>query len=135
MIRIKQVYIQNDRVDIFLKDGSKIKSTPYYYGGRQHYSYGNVPDDEQHTYDFDSFIRVYNMHTDKTLFKKREYINYSFIGKRIYKENFDKTVITLEYKVEDEPRIDWLQNDLKFNKYSELVFDREHELKSMMESK
>lgn len=127
----KQVYIQKTRVEIFLKDGTKINTTPYYYGGSQYYSYGCLPNDEQYEYGFDKFTKVFSLLIDKTLFRKREYVNYSWIGKRIYKENFDKAVITIEYKVVDEPRIDWLQK-LGFNLYSELVFNRENELRKLL---
>lgn len=132
VVAIKQVYIQKSRVEIFLKDGTKINATPCYCGGRQCYSYGCLPNDEQHEYGFDKFTKVFSLFRDKTLFRKREYVNYSWIGKRIYKENFDKAVITVEYKVVDEPRIDWLQEDLGFNLYSELVFNRENELRKLL---
>lgn len=37
-----------------------------------------------------------------------------------------------KHKIIDNPKIEWLEKDLGFKGYSELVFDREQELKAML---
>ena len=53
----------------------------------------------------------------------------------VYKDSLKAVEIEHVYKIVDNPRIEWLDKDLGFKGYSELVFDREQELKSMMLSK
>lgn len=129
---MKQVYTIDSKTKIFLKDGTKIEESSYWCS-RDYYHYGIVPKNEEHIYNYEEFIKEYSLCSDNTLFKKREYINYSCFGKRVYKEDFDKAVVIIIYKIVEEPRIDWLQNDLNFNEYSELVFNRENELRKMLE--
>ena len=111
------------------------------FGTRPIYYYGEVPEDSEDIFDnketvFEKLIEklefVPKYIIEKTLFKKREYINvYGFNG-RIYKDKLVSFKISHTYTTIDNPRIEWLENDLGFKGYSELVFDREQELKSMM---
>ena len=115
-----------------------------YCDGRSMYHYGEVPKDITDVFDdkemvFEKLIEKLGYSSEykgeKTLFKKREYINqYGFNG-RIYKDKLVSFEISHTYTVIDNPRIKWLENDLGFKWYIELIFDREQELKSMMESK
>lgn len=112
-----------------------------YCGSRPRYYYGVVPEDTTDVFDdkeivFEKLMEklgyVPEYKGEKTLFKKREYINeYGYDG-RIYKDKLVSFEISHTYTVIDNPRIEWLENDLGFKGYSELIFDREQELKSMM---
>lgn len=141
VITIKAVYICETIVTVNLTDGVLRKR---YYGTRDRYYYGEVPKDVTDVFDdketvFEKLIEKlgYNPEykCERTLFKKREYINEYGYGGRIYKDKLVSFEISHTYTVIDNPRIEWLENDLGFKGYSELVFDREQELKSMMISK
>ena len=73
----------------------------------------------------------------QTLFRKRLYIyDYTLgdsdFGQRIYKDEVKSFVVRYNYKIITNPSIKRLQSDLDFYTYSQLVFDREHELKGML---
>ena len=69
----------------------------------------------------------------KTFWKKRVYLDLFPLGKGIvYKDSLKAVEIHHIYEVVDNPIIEYLEKDLGFKGYSELVFDREQELKNMM---
>ena len=113
--------------------------------GRCCYKYGEVPEDYVEKYDneetvFEDLVKrigyIDDFKGEKTFWKKRVYLDLSPIGAGIvYKDSLKSVEIEHIYRVEDNPRIEWLEQDLGFKGYSELVFDREQELKSMMISK
>lgn len=49
-------------------------------------------------------------------------------SQRIYKDELLAFDIQHKYEIVDNPQINLLERDLGFDGYSELVFDREHEL-------
>ena len=135
---MKAVYIGKKIVTIKLTDSIISRR---YCGIRSIYNYGEVPEDTKYVFDdketvFEKLIEklgyIPEYKGEKTLFKKREYINeYGFKG-RIYKDKLISFEILYTYTVIDNPRIEWLKEDLGFKGYSELIFNREQELKSMM---
>lgn len=110
--------------------------------GRQHYSYGEVPENYTETFDnpdtvFQDLINrsgfVNGYQGSKTFWKKRIYCELFPLGQGIvYKDSLRAFKIIHTYEIVDNPRIDWLEYDLGFKGYSELVFDREQELKQML---
>lgn len=106
------------------------------------YQYGEVPENYIEKYDneetvFEDLAKrigyIDGFKGEKTFWRKRVYLELFPIGVGIvYKDSLKAVEIEHIYKVEDNPRIDWLESDLGFKGYSELVFDREQELKSMM---
>lgn len=112
---------------------------------RCRYIYGEVPQNYVEKYDnektvFEDLAKRIGYSDEfkgrKTLLKRRIYLELFPIGEGIvYKDSLKAVEIEHIYKVEDNPRIEWLEKDLGFKGYSELVFDREQELKSMMVSK
>lgn len=111
-------------------------------GGRYKYQYGEVPENYTEKYDnketvFDELKRrlgyVDGSDELKTFWKKRVYLDLFPLGKGIvYKDSLKVVEIHHIYEVVDNPIIEYLEKDLGFKGYSELVFDREQELKNMM---
>ena len=111
-------------------------------GGRYIYKYGEIP--ENYTEKFDNEETVFYDfakrigYTDdfkglKTFWKKRVYLDLFPLGNGIiYKDSLKAAEIHHIYEVVDNPTIEYLEKDLGFKGYSELVFDREQELKNMM---
>lgn len=114
-------------------------------GGRYTYLYGKVPQNYIEKYDNEEtvfydlakrlgYLDKFKGH--KTFWKKRLYLDlFPMCRGIVYKDSLKAVEIEHIYKIEDNPRIEWLEKDLGFKGYSELVFDREQELKSMMLSK
>lgn len=104
------------------------------------YCYGNKPQDETEIYyewdDMLKRLRYIEFTGNKTLFKKRLYIeDEHFNFKRIYKDDFYKFVAKVKYEsipIEKYPPIETLERDLGFKGYSQLVFDRENELRGTL---
>ena len=111
-------------------------------GGRYIYKYGEMPKnytekfDNEETVFYDFAKRI--GYTDdfkgsKTFWKKRVFLDLFPLGKGIvYKDSLKAVEIHHIYEVVDNPTIEYLEKDLGFKGYSELVFDREQELKNMM---
>lgn len=139
---MKAVYTQKINVRLNI-NGEWIKVEKI--SGRCCYRYGEVPENYVEKYDneetvFEDLAKrigyVDGFKGEKTFWKKRVYLELFPIGRGIvYKDALKAVEIEHIYKVEDNPRIEWLEQDLGFKGYSELVFDREQELKSMMLSK
>ena len=111
-------------------------------GGRYIYKYGEVPQNYIEKYDNEETVFgelakktgcIDDFRGSKTFWKKRVYLDLFPIGKGIvYKDSLKAVEIHHIYEVVDNPTIEYLEKDLGFKGYSELVFDREQELKNMM---
>ena len=111
-------------------------------GGRYLYKYGEIPENYAEKFDnektvFYDFAKRIGYTDDfkglKTFWKKRVYLDLFPLGKGIvYKDSLKAVEIHHIYEVVDNPIIEYLEKDLGFKGYSELVFDREQELKNMM---
>lgn len=138
---MKAVYISKTIWNINLKDGRVLTYDSDHDRGRYVYKYGDVPND---------YIEVFNKetvwtdllwklrfekdyHGSMTRFSKRVYIDdWDILCERIYKDELSAFEIQHIFKVVENPQIEYLEKDLGFKGYSELVFDREQELKSIM---
>lgn len=136
---MKQLYkIQSQKYIILLNSGETIVGEPYSFGVYKH-KYGEEPSDKTEIFDtWEEMLQKFNyvcLTGNKTLFTKRFYIedeNFNF--KRIYKDKFKSLIIKTKYQtipIEKYPPISTLERDLGFVGYSQLVFDREKELKEM----
>ena len=148
---MKTVYkATNHIITIYFKDGTSIsKDFADSFHGRFKYQYGELPKNEFEEYTgtedevWAALLKRSN-YTDKykgdvTIFKKRRYlpdvnIDLIWINKRIYKDELLKFTIEIKYKdySNNLPSIETLEKDLGFKDYSEFVFMREQELKSML---
>lgn len=137
---MKAVYCHLRIWTVRLKDKKTMSYSTYGINGR-YYHYGEVPDN--YTEDFmcqdtvfeDLIKTLYIFGSNKTLFKKREYINIAQFNSRIYKDELSSFDIQHKYEIVDNPTIDILEKDLGFKEFSELIFDREQELKSILMQK
>lgn len=131
---MKAIFRAEYKYIFHLKDGTTIESK---YGfGRSMYQYDKVPKDKTIIYKtWEEVIKntLYD-YCDTTLFTKIKYLNYDNLTRRVYEDEFDYLEMKIFYKVVDNPNIKMLQEDLGFKGYSELVFDRECELRKMMEA-
>lgn len=143
---MKAVYTHE--VIIRLKiDGEWIVLKPAYHSmfSRSVYEYGEVPldhyevnlEDVDKDVMFKEVIKLGYYPEDfcgsKTLFKKRIYVYLYDYDTRIYKDKLGGIQVEHKYYIAKNPNIEWLKKDLRFNGYSQLVFDREQELKKMLE--
>ena len=141
---MKSVYIKTTTIEITLTNGNTIVKDDYNPLGfmRYMYQYGEVPSDTATEYNdtdkiLDNLGFVMSLPIRQTLFRKRLYIYDSTLGdsdfgQRIYKDEVKSFVVRYNYKIITNPSIKRLQSDLDFYTYSQLVFDREHELKGML---
>ena len=134
---MKAVYTHLRTWTIRLKDKRTLSYSTYSVNGK-YYHYGEIPDNHiedfisQETV-FDDLIRtLYAYGSDRTIFKKREYLNIVQFNERIYKDELLSFDIQHKFEIVDNPKIDLLERDLGFRGYSELVFDREQELRNMV---
>lgn len=148
---MKTIYRKTNHIlSIYFKDGTKIsKDFADSLYNRFKYRYGNLPNDVYEEYTgtedevWDALLKR-SRYTDEykgnvTIFKKRRYlpevnIDLIWINKRIYKDELLKFTIESRYKdySNNLPSIKTLEEDLGFKDYSEFVFMREQELKSML---
>ena len=142
---MKAVYIHKTNVRLNI-NGEWVKvENVMGIGSRYIYLYGEVPQNYIEKYDNEEtvfedlakrigYVKEFNGY--KTFWKKRIYLDlFPMCRGIVYKDSLKAVEIEHIYKIEDNPRIEWLEKDLGFKGYSELVFDREQELKSMMLSK
>ena len=132
---MKAVFICEHHYIFHLKDGTIVESK---YGfGRSMYQYSEVPKDETIIYRTWEEVHKNTLYhwDDTTFFTKRKYLNYENLTGKVYEDDFDYLEVMSKYTVIDNPCIELLQKDLGFKGYSELVFDREKELKRMMLNK
>ena len=131
---MKQVFITQYKYIFHLKGGKTVESI---YGfGRSMYQYDEVPQDRTIIYKTWKEVLKNTLYDwyDITLFTKRKYLNYSNLTGKVYEDEFDYLEVKIFNKVVNNPNIEMLQKDLGFKGYSELVFDRECELRKMMEA-
>lgn len=132
---MKVVFKAKNKYIFHLKDGTTVESK--YQFGRSIYQYDEVPQDKTIIYKTWEEVRKNTLYHwfDTTLFSRRKYLNYDNLPRKVYEDEFDYLEINISYKIVDNPNIKMLQEDLGFKGYSELVFDREQELRRMMEAK
>lgn len=114
-------------------------------GGRYVYLYGEVPENRVEKYEnkdtvFSELIKRNGYSDDftgcKTFWRKMVYINlYPLASGIVYKDELEAFEIEHIYEIVENPIIEQLEKDLGFKEYSQLVFDREQELKNMLISK
>lgn len=139
---MKSVYIHKIITELNINEEWKTVNN---IGGRYKYFYGEVP--ENYTEKFDNEETAFyelakkagyigDFKGSKTFWKKRVYLDLFPLGNGIvYKDSLKAVEINHIYEVVDNPIIEYLEKDLGFKGYSELVFDREQELKRMMLNK
>lgn len=130
---MKAVFKAKNKYIFHLKDGTIVESK--YQFGRGLYQYDEVPQDKTIIYKTWKEVLTNTLYhwSDTTLFSRRKYLHYENLTGKVYEDEFDYLEIKISYKIEDNPDIKTLQEDLGFTRYSELVFDRECELRKLME--
>jgi hypothetical protein len=124
----KQVYIKKEKYLVFLKNGDiiNLNNDDFY---RYVYFYDIVPRDYTETLDFVEFADYLGLPIKNKLFTQRDYIR---LGKyEFYFDMFDRFEIQTTYQVIKNPNMDWLKQDLGFNKYMRLIFDKLNEYYSL----
>ena len=134
---MKAVYTKNIELIVLLKDGNEYRFNSDNTFGRSYYFYGIVPECEEIELTVSEYVEEYQLFHIKsgsTFLKRRMYEVFAGrpYDKKIYRDEIDRIVIKKKYRVIENPRIEWLEKDLGFKGYSELVFDREQELKKLM---
>lgn len=133
---MKAVYIH--KVYIHLKINGIWKYAPEA-AGRYIYLYGEVPENKVDKFTnkdtvFSEFTKIegyaHVFTTHKIFGKKRSYI--PITNGRIYEDELEEFEIQHIYEIVENPTIELLEKDLGFKGYSQLVFDREQELKNML---
>lgn len=134
---MKAVYIH--KICLNLKINGVWKRAQKFYAGYT-YLYGEVPENtidkfENKDDEFSELIKFCG-YTDscKTFWRKRVYITVAN-SRRIYKDELEDLEKEHIYTIVENPTIEKLKRDLGFKGYSQLVFDREQELKNMLISK
>ena len=135
---MKQVYIKITESKFYLNtDDVLINNTK----GRKYY-YDEIPSNKFEEYSgedvWEKFLKAAHYESGfkghKTRFKKRIYADgYPIINEYIFKDELLKFTIETIYEIVENPSIKDLQDDLGFMGYSELVFNREQELRKLME--
>ena len=113
--------------------------------GRYIYFYGEVPEDKVEKFQnkdtiFSELIKRSGYIDDftgyKTFWRKRLYIDlFPLASGRVYADELEEFEIEHAYEIVENPIIEQLEKDLGFKGYSQLIFDREQELKNMLISK
>lgn len=135
---MKCVYTTYIELKVLLKNGREYRFHSDNMSGRNCYLYGEIPESKETKLTLSEYInkdnRMFHIKSGRTLFKRRTYEVFRSYPKdiRIYSDEIDSVVIKNGCKLVENPRIEWLEKDLGFKGYSELVFDREQELKKLM---
>jgi len=128
---MKTLYIEKNYIEIHTKE-DKI-----FYTRSTNLHYGKMPLDTFSTYETDAYsqMRRFLYYSDegsgeKEFFSKRRYTNDFRVGK-IYEDELKKVIVGTEYKKKDLETysIEKLKEDLNFMEFTDLIFDREHQLK------
>ena len=132
---MKKVFTRGFEVIMTLQNGGTISYTSDGIGGRACYIYDELPNEETVIIDnpddvWDYLLTKCHFVERKTLFSKKPYIDYN--GKKIYKGEIVSRSERYFPIIVENPKIEYLQKDLGFYGYSQLVFDREQELKEML---
>lgn len=137
---MKAVYREDVFYYVHLKDGTILTDSKYDGWTFRRWTYGEVPKDYVKTYTdkeciFDDLLKEIGYVDDwdglKTFFSKRRFIRRDF-EKRVYEDEIDYFEVKYKYTIYKNPSTNWLQKNLGFTEYSELVFDREQELKAVL---
>lgn len=118
----------------------KGKQEEYYthYTTYKTYNYGELPETETKEFNnpdtvFKDLLKILgysNSYTGhKTLFRKRQYIDEYDFDRYIYKDELVSFKVITKYIPYKYLSVETLQKRLTFEDYSQLVFDREQELK------
>ena len=136
---MKEVYI-TDRIINLNINGEWITKRPI--PGRPQYQYGEKPQNYFKLFNneetvFEDLINILRyvggVKVYKTFLRKRSYIDlFPFEEGIIYKDSLKEFKINYFYETVKNPIIKYLEEDLGFMGYSELVFDREQELKELI---
>lgn len=141
---MKAVYTKAIEMTFYMRDGTEATTGSDYCSGRSYYIYDEVPDNTEVTYDVYGVLRedtkraigrfpfVDNIRKSK--FSNKSYLNIKqwYGWQKLCINDIDFIVLREIYTVHDNPKIEWLEKDLGFKGYSELVFDREQELKNLL---
>lgn len=113
--------------------------------GRYVYLYGELPQNrvEQFRNKNTVFLELIKQcrYTDdftgcETFWRKRIYVDlFPLANGIVYKDQLEAFDVEHVYETVENPIIEYLQKDLGFKGYSQLVFDREQELKNMLINK
>ena len=116
----KKVYIKKIQYLIYLVDGTVIDISNQDFI-RYIYFYGNIPRDMTETLDFVEFSEYFGLPIKNKILTQREYIT---IGRYdFFFDMFDRFEIVTTYQEIKNPKIEWLQEDLGFYTYVELLHD------------
>lgn len=133
---MKAVYIH--KIRLHFKVNGIWKYASNFFDGYT-YLYGEVPENTVDKFankdaEFSELVKFCG-YTDgcKTFWRKRVYI--PIANKRIYKDELEDLEMEHIYTIVKNPTIEKLERDLGFKGYSQLVFDREQELKNMLNTK
>lgn len=141
---MKAVYTKSIEIIFYLKNGVEKKTGSDYVNGRYCYNYEEVPSDNGDIVDIygelteeaekklNHFSCIHGVYTSR--FSKRKYfvVETFMDDEKVYIDEIEFVTIKEKHKIIDNPKIEWLEKDLGFKGYSELVFDREQELKAML---
>lgn len=147
---MRTVYTHDVEWRIYLTNGKIIKANPYrgnHY--RPAYNYGEQPGNniEEHCVkksdDKNEQARIFEeliltmgfekgYHGHQSLFRKRRFLESCWFGKKIFMDELIGWEIRNTYQIVENPSMSFLQKDLLFKEYSQLIFDQEQELRSML---
>lgn len=139
---MKEVYIADYILNLNINGKwitkKSICGRPIYRYGEKPANYSKVFNNEETV--FEDLIKILGYKSGfngyKTFWKKRLYINLFPTAQGIvYKNSLKEFKVDYFYKTIENPIIEFLEKDLGFMGYSELVFDREQELKRLMFNK
>lgn len=142
----REIYTHNRYIKYFLINGTIGQITR---SGELRYFYGEVPQDNYEYYDknntielFDVLLRTTNyfFSINQTLIGKRIYVSnddwfapWCLEGaERLYKDELISFYVVDEYDIVEKPSNQKLKKDLNFYDYTQLIFDREQQLKEML---
>lgn len=142
----RKIYTHDRYIKYLLIGGTIGKITR---SGELRYFYGEVPQDNYEYYDknntielFDALLRTvgYYFSINQTLIGKRIYMsNDSWLSpwylegtERLYKDELISFYVADEYDIVEKPSNQKLKKELNFYDYTQLIFDREQELKSIL---
>ena len=143
---MKAVYKKKTEIEIVLNNDTKITTNTDFLCGRYAYNYDNVPEDENISY---SIYGKFNGDMQELCCKYCSLLEYYTAGilnkkhlirmrtsysnwRKVQIEDVKFVNVLKKYEIVDNPKIKWLEEDLGFKGYSELVFNREQELKSLL---
>lgn len=122
-------------VECTLTSGKSIESEHY---GEMNYRYGYLPDNSHTVFSKTNvdnvFVALCNMF-DIPFFSennhpKRKYIYLDcYLNQKVYEDELVSFSVTKQYAVLTDESINFLQEHLTFDDYTQLIFDRENELR------